>query len=162
MIPPIRLAAVLGVCAALGACGPLYPDYGGGYDPYASYGPGPYASRPSYDGPSYSRSYAAPYYSQPSYYAARPEPRYEPRPERYEPPRYESPRYEPPRYEPPHPEPHAEWRHEERAEPRPEPRYEPRPDPQPGTHAETHAERHDDRGCRHHDACDRDDDGRRR
>ena len=82
MIPPARLAtrlaAVLGLCTALAACGPAYRDYGGGgYGPsYGSY------SDPSY-APSYSRSYSTPYYSAPSYYAPRYEPRYEPRRDRY-------------------------------------------------------------------------------
>ena len=86
MIPPARLAtrlaAVLGLCTALAACGPAYRDYGGGgYGPsYGSY------YDPSY-APSYSRSYSTPYYSAPSYsapsyYAPRYEPRYEPRRER--------------------------------------------------------------------------------
>jgi hypothetical protein len=75
MIPPVklatRLAAVLGLCTALVACGPAYRDYGGGgYGPsYGSY------YDPSY-APSYSRSYSTPYYSAP---APRYEPRYEPR-----------------------------------------------------------------------------------
>jgi len=74
---PIKLAAMLGFCAVLAACGPAYRDYGGGYGPsYGSYYDPSYSSAPSYYAPSYSRSYRS--YSAP-YYAPRYEPRYEPR-----------------------------------------------------------------------------------
>ena len=74
MLAP-KLTALLGLCTALGACGPAYRDTGYGSS-YPSYG---YSDPTPYYAPSYSRSYQSynsyqPSYAQP-YYA----PRYEPR-----------------------------------------------------------------------------------
>lgn len=75
MLSP-RLTALLGLCTALGACGPAYRDsgYGSSYPSYGYYAD----PTPSYYAPTYSRSYQS-YNSYQPYYAPRYEPRYEPR-----------------------------------------------------------------------------------